>query len=90
MVQPPGRYLDVEMPKRFALQLQGSDGAWLDDAVCLQREFERLPDGSYICSAFGSATWIRCVGHREDGFDHVDGGGQLSRYRLVELPEPPI
>lgn len=78
------------MPERFELQIQGEDGTWIGEAICLRGRFEHLGDGSYICSEFSTATWIRCIAHRADGFDHVDGGGQLSRYRLVELPESPI
>ena len=57
-------------------------------AVCLRRRFERLEDGSYICSEFSSALWIRCIAHHDGYFEHVDGRGTgtVHRYRLVPLP----
>jgi hypothetical protein len=44
------------MPERFLLQLMTEDGSWMDEAVCLRRRFERLEDGSYICSEFSSGS----------------------------------
>ena len=77
------------MPGRFALEFQTGDGTWMEEAGCLAREFERLPDGSYICSSGSSATWIRCVERHDDHFVHVDGDGERHRYRLVPLPIAP-
>ena len=54
-----GRYLEVEMPERFLLQFMTEDGSWMDEAIGLRRRFERLEDGSYICSEFSSGLWIR-------------------------------
>lgn len=81
-----GRYLEVEMPERFLLQFMTEDGSWMDEAICLRRRFERLEDGSYICSEFSSGLWIRCIADHDGSFDHVDGGGKLHRYRLLPLP----
>jgi hypothetical protein len=61
----------------------------MEEARCLATEFERLEDGAYICSAGGSATRIRCVKYLDEGFVHVDGGGNRSEYRLVPLPPLP-
>jgi hypothetical protein len=47
-------------------------------AVCLRRRFERLEDGSYICSEFSSALWIRCIAHHDGYFEHVEGARELS------------
>lgn len=80
------RYLPVEMPERFVLQFKDG-GTWIDEAICLRRRFERLNDGSYICSEFSSGLWIRCIAHHDDHFEHVDGGGTVHRYRLMPLPE---
>ncbi len=83
------RYLPVEMPERFALEFQDDDGDWMVEAVCLANMFDRLDDGSYIWSHFGSGLWIRCVEKHDDHFVHVDGGGDRFRYRLVALPPVP-
>lgn len=82
------RFLEVDMPERFELQFLHEDGTWWGEAICLRRRFERLEDGSYICSEFSSGLWIRCVEQHPDHFIHVDGGGERFRYRLVALPMP--
>ena len=78
------------MPERFLLQFMTEDESWMDEAICLRRRFERLEDGSYICSEFSSGLWIRCIAHHVGYFEHVDGGGegQVHRYRLLPLPMP--
>src|SRR5829696_5783154 len=70
------RYLEVELPERFALEFQRNDGTWMHEAVCVAHRFERLEDGSYLCSEFSSAVWIRCVAHHDGYFEHIDGGGE--------------
>ncbi len=59
----------------------------MGEALCWARDFNRLDDNSWIYSGGGSALWIRCVAQHGDHFEHVDGGGQLHRYRL--LPRSP-
>ena len=49
----------------------------MDEAVCLRRRFERLNNGSYICSEFSSGLWFRCIADHGDHFEHVDGGGEV-------------
>ena len=83
-----GPYLEVKMPERFLLQFRLDDGSWMDEAVCLRRRFERLDNGSYLCSEFSSGLWIRCIDDHGDHFEHVDGGGKVHRYRLLPLPMP--
>jgi hypothetical protein len=83
-----GPYLEVKMPERFLLQFRLKDGSWMDEAVCLRRRFERLDNGSYICSEFSSGLWFRCIADHGDHFEHVDGGGKVHRYRLLPLPVP--
>ena len=83
-----GTYLEVKMPKRFLLQFQLEDGSWMDEAVCLRRRFERLDNGSYLCWEFSSGLWIRCIADHGDHFEHVDGGGNVHRYRLLPVPMP--
>ena len=87
--RPPAghdRFLEVELPQRFVLQFLTDRGTWMDEAVCLGRQFVRNPDGSYLCTSFSSALWIRCVAQHEDHFEHVDGGGRHFRYRILPLP----
>lgn len=38
-----------------------TNNEWMDEAICIARRFERLADGSYVCSEFSSGLWIRCV-----------------------------
>lgn len=80
------RYLDVRMPEHFLLETQAKDGDWIEEARCRRAEFERDEDGAYISASGGSATWIRCVEYLDEGFVHVDGGGDRFIYRLVPLP----
>ena len=77
------------MPRRLALESQTDDGDWMLEAICLAEHFERLADGSYICSEFSSGLWIRCIAHHDGWFEHVDGGGGIYRYRLIPLPLEP-
>jgi hypothetical protein len=76
------------MPERFELQFLHEDGSWWSEATCFARRFERLADGSYICSEFSTGLWIRCVEKHDDHFVHVDGAGKRHRYRLMPLPMP--
>lgn len=85
----PGPYLDVDMPPRFALEIQLDDGDWMLEAVCAANQFDRTDDGAYICSSFSSGLWIRCVERHADHFVHIDGGGKTHRYRIKQLPEQP-
>ncbi|MFN8113180.1 MAG: hypothetical protein U0R51_08265 [Solirubrobacterales bacterium] len=83
------QYRDVEMPDQFLLEFRTDDGTWIEEARCRRDEFVRLDDGAYICSSGGSGTWIRCVEYLDEGFVHVDGGGDRFVYRLVPLPPLP-
>ena len=45
-----GQYAEIEMPTRFALEVQGPNGDWFTEASqCSPSHFERQPDGSYLC-----------------------------------------
>jgi len=77
------------MPKRFILSSRPTTGTGWTGAPTPRRLFERLPDGSYVCGGHGSTVWIRCIAHHAEYFEHVDGGGELHRYRLVPLPPEP-
>jgi hypothetical protein len=55
-----------------------------------RRLFECKPDGSYICGGGGaSPVLMRCIAHHDGWFEHVDGGGDVHRYRLVPIPPEP-
>jgi len=82
--QLTGPYLPIELPDRFELQFLTDRGQWIGEALCWRRDFNRLDDNSWIYSGGASALWIRYVAHHGDHFEHVDGGGNLHRYRLVE------
>jgi hypothetical protein len=50
------RYLPVAMPERFALEFQLEKGDWMLEAESGAERFERLDDGSYICSDGASGS----------------------------------
>ena len=77
------------MPRRFILEFKTDDGEWMDWGAYPRRLFERKADGSYICGADASPVLIRCIAHHDGWFEHVDGGGDIHRYRLVALPPGP-
>jgi hypothetical protein len=85
------RYLDIEMPERFVLEVRGEKGGWLDWGVYWAKDFRRREDGSYFCwPLLGSPLYFRCIAHRDGYFEHIDEGGHGSvyAYRLVPLPAP--
>jgi hypothetical protein len=76
------RYVDIEMPDEFVLEVTDDNGEWIDWGLYLARDFERKPDGAYLCAGHGgSPLWLRCLTQRDDSIDVVDGGG-----REVHLP----
>jgi hypothetical protein len=80
-------YLAVAMPEWFVLEFQCDDGTWMDEAFCTPDDFGRNDDASYLCSSGSSGLWIRAVAVDPAGvIDHVDGGGNHHRYRLLPLP----
>jgi hypothetical protein len=40
------RYLRVEMPEHFLLEVRRDDETWIEEVRCLATEFERLDDGA--------------------------------------------
>jgi hypothetical protein len=82
------RYLELQLPERFELQVLGPRGTWIEEGVFAPSQFSRQPNGSYLGSADGSPTWLRCVTRHDGYFVHQDGGGHLFAYRIVprELP----
>lgn len=83
----PRRYLELDFPEHFDLQVF-ENGAWVSIVAAGADEFERQPDGSYVCSPGYTLVFLRCVEKHDNYFVHVDGGGQGQRfkYRLVPLP----
>jgi hypothetical protein len=83
----PGRYLDLDFPERFDLQVEDR-GRWWSIVAAGPEDFERQPDGSYVCSPGYTLVFIRCVEKHPGYFVHVDGDGQgrIFKYRLVPLP----
>lgn len=77
------------MPERFLLQVLSEDGDWVDEAICLARRFERLADGSYICSEFSSGLWIRCIERHQDRIVHVDCGRGAPLVPVPPAPDAP-
>jgi len=80
-----GPYLEIDMPDYFRLDFMTPSGGWLDEGAFPAAAFEHLQDGGYVLSADGAYVRLRCVEHHGDSFDHVDGGGNIYRYRLVPL-----
>jgi hypothetical protein len=83
-VRPP-RYLELDLPERFELQVQEAYGNFETFVVAGADDFERQTDGSYVCSNGGTLIFLRAVEVHDDHFVHVDGDGQGRgfSYRLV-------
>lgn len=83
------RYLDLDLPPLFALQIGEEGNEW---GVFCSDWFGRADDGSYVCAGHGgSPVFFRA--RRRDGlrFRHVDGGGigrrHSYRLRIVDPSE---
>lgn len=80
------RYLDLDLPEHFMLQIKGEDGEWREWAVCLAWQFARNYEGVYACTSLGSPIIFRCVEKIDDvHFIHEDGGEDLFEYRLLKI-----
>jgi hypothetical protein len=85
---PSGGYFELALPDRFTLDIQDRPrGRWATWATGLERDwFERLDDGSYLCTAHGGGPiYLRALSIEARGvFEHVDGDGfgRVYRYRL--------
>src|SRR4051794_18378364 len=79
-------FLDIRMPEHVILETQSSTGEWVDHGRFARKAFERLADGTYVCSGHGGPLFLRCL--RQDGsvIYVVDGGGQPFAYKLVPFP----
>lgn len=76
------------MPDWFVLEFQLPDGTWIwMRRYAHSSTSAAMTTPSYLRSDGGSGLWIRAVRIDEDGvIDHVDGGKEHYRYRLVALP----
>ncbi|MEI6446692.1 MAG: hypothetical protein WCO96_02280 [Actinomycetes bacterium] len=87
MGEAPTRFLDLEMPALFDLEvpLKGHRGEWIVDVGSLSPQlFARLDDGSYLCAGHGSHPVYLRVAEVLDGgvIRCLDGGGESFLYRL--------
>ena len=75
------------MPDEFVLESLDAEGSWIDAGRFRSGDFDRLEDGTYVCSTgAGTPLWLRCV--RQDGsvIYVVDGEGNPYTYRLHPFP----
>jgi hypothetical protein len=78
------RFLEVEMPARFVLEVETSSGSWIDYGLFAAETFARLEDGAYVCAGHGgSPLLLRCVAESDGVLECLDGAGQPVRYRLA-------
>ena len=89
----PASYLSVELPSVFALEVPDAESStgWTPYWQYLRVEWlEQQPDGSYVSGSIdgGSPVSLRVTRVLGDGLlEHVDGSGELFRYRIRALPE---
>lgn len=82
----PKRYLDLDLPEHFMLQIKTEHGEWWEQAICLAERFSRDEEGAYGCLGQGSPIIFRCVEKIDDvHFVHQDGGGDRFEYRLLKI-----
>jgi hypothetical protein len=79
-------FREVAMPDHFVLECLTSDGSWIDWGLYESSAFDRLSDGTYLCTTGGSPMYLRCL--RQDGsvLYVLDGAGDPYTYRLVPFP----
>ena len=87
MSDAPKRFMDLEMPELFDLEvpLGGRPGEWTVDVGSLSpRLFARLDDGAYLCAGHGShPVYLRVVEQLDGGVIRcLDGGGEPFLCRL--------
>lgn len=82
------RFLDVDMPPQFILEVRDAGGRWIDWGRFDRELFGRLDDGSYVCAGHGgSPLFLRCTEQRGNEIECVDGGGELHIYRLAPVDQ---
>jgi hypothetical protein len=81
------RFLDIDMPDEFVLEIRADDGQWIEHAFYSSDLFGRNDDGTYVCAGQGgSPMFLRCVRQRGQYIDVLDGGGFGYTYRLIPIP----
>ncbi len=80
------RYRDIEMSQHFVLECLTDTGAWIEWGHYASSSFDRLDDGTYLCSGHGgSPLYLRCLRQEGDVIYAVDGGGDPFTYRMRPL-----
>ena len=92
MSDQPARFLDLDMPDVFDLEVPSGNSptGWIVDVGSLTPDlFDRLDDGSYLCAGYGGRPlYLRVVEVLEGGVIRcVDGGGEAFLYRLRAIFE---
>jgi len=87
MSNKPDKFLDLEMPEVFDLEVPSGNSptGWIVDVGSLTPDlFERLDDGSYLCAGYGGRPlYLRVVELLEGGVIRcVDEAGAAFRYRV--------
>jgi hypothetical protein len=86
MNRPPPLFIELQLPRRFILEVQTADGGWIDHGIYDAEVFIRIEDGSYVCAGYGgSPTYLRCISRDRDVITVLDGAGDPFRYRIVAV-----
>src|SRR5205823_3119020 len=75
------QFLDIEMSDEFVLEVPDGHSGWIDWGLYRARDFERQPDGSYLCAGEGAPLWLRCTRQTDDVIHLVDGHGNRLTHR---------
>ena len=88
MNRPPPLFIELQLPRRFILEVQTAGGGWIDHGVYDAEVFVRVEDGSYVCAGYGwSPTYLRCISRDRDVITVLDGDGDAFRYRIVAVDQ---
>jgi len=83
------RFLDVELPPYFAIDVPDDSGGWETHGTYPRHLFDRLEDGTYVCSGHGgSPLFLRVIHQDGDLLTVLDGMGDEYLYKIVALPPP--
>jgi len=90
------RYLTVDLPEVFAIEVpsRNTESGWIPYWQYLRREWlQQQPDGSYVSGSIGggSPVYLRVRRVLPGGVvEHVDGQGEVFRYRIKPLTDAEI
>ncbi len=80
------RYVDLELPEEFAIDVPSKEGAWVEFASFRRDLFARLSDGSYLCAGHGgSPFYLRCLARHGSLLVVLDGAAERFVYRIRPL-----